>query len=75
MIFAVEFERRMTGASVLRIIVGEFGHRQESSPIILLKIDEGSEVDLHSAVLPFGLAISLRVESNGEPSLDPKKVA
>ncbi len=41
----------------------------------MLEIDEGSEVGLHSAVLPFGLAISLRVEGCGERSLDPIEVA
>ncbi len=43
--------------------------------MILLEIDKGSEIGLHGAVLPFGLAISLRVEGCGKPSFDPKEVA
>ncbi len=42
--------------------------------MILLEIDESSEIGLHRAILPLGMAISLRVESSGEPSLDPKEV-
>ncbi len=62
-IVVVEFERNMTGASIIRIIVGEFGHRQEHGPIILRKTDKISEVGFHGTILTFRLAISLWVKS------------
>ncbi len=72
---AVQFERYVTGTGVFRIIVGKFSHWYEPVPIILLEIDQSSEIGLYRAVLPLGLAISLSVESSGEPLLDPKEVA
>ena len=54
----------MAGASVLRIIIGEFSHRQEPSPVVLLIIDEDAKVGLHNTILPFSLAIGLRVEGS-----------
>ncbi len=59
---AGEFEKRVVGAGIFCIIVGEFSHRQWSSPVILFVIDEDSEVGLHRTILPFGLAVGLQVE-------------
>ena len=67
---AVEFERRVAGAGVLGIVVGELSHWQELCSVILLPVHEGSEVCLHCAVLPLCLAIGLRMESRKESSLD-----
>ena len=75
MIATVEFERRVAGARILRVVVGEFGHRKEPSPIVLLGIDEGSEIGFHRTILSVGLAIGLRVEGGGEPLLDSQEIA
>ena len=72
---AVEFERRVAGAGVFGIVVGEFSHWQEPCPVILLPVHEGSEVCLYCAVLPFCLAIGLRMESCRESSLDSQEIA
>lgn len=71
----VDLERCMTGARIFRVIVSEFSHREEPSPIILLVIDKGSEVGFHDTTLPFGLTIGLKVKSGGESPLDSQKIA
>lgn len=65
----------MTDADVFRIIVSEFGYKKEPGPIVLFVINKNSEICLYFIVLPLGLAISLRVESSGEPSFDLKEVS
>ena len=74
MIATVQLERHLTGVRVLCIVISEFGHRQEPSPVILLEVDKSSEVRLHGAVLPLGLPICLWIEGGREPSLDAKEV-
>ena len=75
MIAAIQFERHVTNACILRIVISELGHRQEPSPVILLEVDKGSEVHLHSAVPPLDLPVCLRMEGGREPSLDVEEVA
>ncbi len=75
MVATVELERRVAGAYILGVVVGELSHQEEPSPIIFLVIDESSQVGLHCTVLPLDLAINLGVESSREPSLDSQKVA
>ena len=70
MISAVELKRRKTGATILGVIVSKLSHRQESGPIILLEVDEGSKIGFHHTILLFGLPVCLGVESNVEFSLD-----
>ena len=41
----------------------------------MFKVDKNSKIGLYGAVLPFCLAISLRMESRGEPPFDAEKVA
>lgn len=59
---AVQLERGVAGTGVFCILVGEFSHRQQPCPVVLLIVDEGPEIGLHCAVLPLGLAICLGVE-------------
>ena len=64
----------MAGARVFVIIISKLGSCQEPSLIFLLEIDKGLEVGFHSIVLPFGLAVSLRIESCGKHTLNAKEV-
>ena len=75
MIAAVQLKRRVTGARVLRIVISKLGYRQEPSPVILLKVDKGSEIRLHGAVLPLGLLVCLQMEGGRELLLDAEEVA
>ena len=40
MIFAVELERNVTGASIPSIIIGKIRHKKEVCLIILLEVDK-----------------------------------
>ena len=67
---AVEFKRRMADISILSIVVCKFSHLQDACLIILFPVYKSSEVYLYCAVLPFGFAIGLRMESYRESFLD-----
>lgn len=71
----VEFERRMTGASVFCIIMGKYSHWELPCLVILFEIDKNTEIDLHDAILPFNLVISLRVKSDRQFSLNFQELA
>ena len=75
MVAAVQLKRSVTGAGIFRIVIGEFSHRKESCPVVLLEVDKGSEVSFYGAVLPLGLTICLRVEGGGKLAFDAKEVA
>lgn len=72
----VKFERHMTDASILCIIVNKFGYQQKPDLIILFEIDKDLEVSLYYSILPlpFGLAINLKIESSEKLLFDPKEV-
>lgn len=59
MVATVQLEKRVVDASIFRIIISKFCHRQKLGLIILFKIDRSSKVDFNDAVLAFGLAIRL----------------
>ena len=50
-ISTIELKKREAGASILGVIVSELSHWQELSPIILLKVDEGSKISFHHTIL------------------------
>ena len=75
MIFGIEIERCVAGAGILGIIVSEFRHKKKLCPIILLEVDEGSEVSFYCTILPLSLAVRLRVKGGGEFPLDAKEIA
>lgn len=56
---AVEFKWRITSTRILEIIIDKFNYWKELSLIILLEIDESSEVGLYYIILPLYLTISL----------------
>ena len=62
MVSAIELERRVAGTRIFGIIISELGHWQEPSPVVLLKVDEGSEVGFYCTILRSGLTVSLRME-------------
>ena len=64
----------MADACIFGIIISKLGHGQESGPIILFKIDEDSKIGLYGTILPFCLAVCLRVKSGGEAAFDPKEI-
>ncbi len=71
---AVYLKRCITGAGIFRIIVSKFRYRKKLGLIVLFVIDKSSEISFHCTVLSLSLAISLKVESNGEPLLNCKEV-
>ena len=62
MIAAVQLKGCVAGAGVFCIIIGKFSHQKEPCPIVLLEVNEGTELGFYCAVFLLGLAISLRVE-------------
>lgn len=64
MIAAIQLKRFVVDADVFHIIIDKLSYRQKLDLIILFKIHKDLEISLHSTVLPFGLAIGLRVKSN-----------
>ena len=56
----------MTGAGVFDIVVGKLRYKKKPCPIILLKVDKGSEVEFYCIILLFSLPICREVESSGE---------
>ena len=70
MISVIELKRCMAGASVLGIIVGKLHYRKKLCLIILLEVDENSEVDFYYTIQPFGQPVCLKVESVGESLFD-----
>ena len=65
----------MAGARILGVVIHKLSHWQELCPIILLEVDEGSKIGLHSTVLLFCLPVFLRVEGSGKLPLNAEKVA
>lgn len=47
----------------------------KSGTIILLQIDENSEVGFYNTIFILGLVINLRVKGSKKPSLDSKALA
>ncbi len=61
---AVMLEKGVASAGVFRIVISEFRHRQQLSPVVLLIFDEGPGMGLHCAFLLLCLPICLRVEGS-----------
>lgn len=74
-VVAIELERCIMSICILCIIVYKFCYEQESYLVILLSVDKNMRVRFHGTVLPFGLAIFLRIEDYRKLLLDVKKVA
>lgn len=53
----------MINAAIFNIIIYKLSHWQKFNLIILLKIDQNSKIGLHSDVLPFYFAISLKMKN------------
>ena len=64
MISAVELEKRVTGASILDIIISKLSYKKKPYPIILFEVDKAPKVGLHFAILSLGIAICLKMESS-----------
>ena len=75
MISTIELKRCVTGAGILGIVVSKLRHGKKPCPIILLEVDEGSEVGLYRTILSLNLAVRLRVEGGGESPLDAEEIA
>lgn len=74
-VVAIKLERCIISICILCIIVYKFCYKQESYLVILLLVDKNMWVKFHGTVLPFGLAIFLKIEDYRELLLDVKKVA
>ena len=74
MISAIELKKCVANASIFGIVVGKFCYGKKPCPIILLKVDKGSEVGFHYTILPFSLAVCLRMEGDEEFPLDAKEI-
>ena len=75
MISAIELEKCVAGAGILGIVVNKLRHGKKLCPIILLEVDEGSEIGFYHTILPLSLAVRLLVEGGGESPLDVEKIA
>ena len=75
MISAIELKRCVAGAGILGIVVRKFCHGKKPCPIILLEVDKNLEVGFYCTILPFSLAVRLRVEGGGESLLDAEEIA
>ena len=75
MISAIKLKKCVAGTGILGIVVSKLRYRKKPCPIILLNIDKGSEVSFHCTILSLSLVICLRVEGDGESSLDAKEIA
>ena len=60
---AVDFKRRVVGASILGIVVCKLSYWQKACLVILLLVYKSFEVCLHCAILSLSLPIGLRIES------------
>ena len=70
MLASIHQEWGCTNGRVNRVVVGKLSDGEPILPIILLVIDEDSEVLLNILVNLFGLAISLGVIGSGRVLLD-----
>ena len=75
MIFAIELKKCMAGAGILGIVVSKLRYGKKPCPIILFKVDKGSEVGFHRTILSLSLAVRLRVEGGGKSPLDVEEIA
>ena len=67
---AIQLEGGIAGAGIFCIIIGKFSHWQQPCPVILFIVDKSLEVGIHYIIVPFSLAISLRVEGGRESLSD-----
>ena len=74
MVATVELERWVTQTGVFGVVIGKFRHWEEPCLVILLSIHENTKVSLYNAVLLLRLTVYLRVERDGEFSLDVEEV-
>ena len=75
MIFAVELERRVTGSSILGIIIDKFRYKKKLCLVILFEINKSLKIDFHYIILYFDLTIHLWVKDGREFPLDVEKIA
>ena len=62
MISVIGIERRHPTAHRDRVVIGELGHGEQGSPVVLLVADERPKVGLIGLVEAFPLSVSLWVE-------------
>ena len=75
MISAIELERCVAGTGILGIVVSKLRYGKKPCLIILLKINEGSEISFHRTILSLSLAVCLRVEGGRESPLYAEEIA
>ena len=75
MISVIELKKCVAGAGIFGIVVGKLHHGKKSYSIILLEVDKNLEVGFHRTILPFNLAVRLRIEGGGEFPLDAEEIA
>lgn len=74
-IVAVQLKGCVVGASIFCIIIDQFNYWKEFCPIVLLKVDKDLEIDFHYTVLPFSLAVNLRVKGSKKSLLNVQEGA
>lgn len=70
----VKFEKYVADAHIINIIINKLSHWGKSNLIILLIVNKNPEISFHYTVLPFNLAVSLKIEGDKELLLDSQKV-
>ena len=59
MIFAIELEKYINGASIFGIIIGKLCYKKKLCLIILFKVDKSLKINLYYTILSLNLAICL----------------
>ena len=67
---AIQLEGDRVVAGIIRIISGEFSHRQEPFPVLLLIVGKDPEINRYCTILSFCLTVSLEVKGDRESLLD-----
>ena len=65
----------MASADIFGVIVSELRYKKKPCPIIPFEVNKSLEVGFYCIILPFSLAIRLRVEDGGEFSLNVEEIA
>ena len=65
----------IAGACIFGIIISKFDYWQEPYLNILLEVDKGSKISLHSTDLPLCLTVNLRMKGDRKAAFDIKEIA
>lgn len=74
-VVTIKLKKHMVDTCIFSIVLDKFSYLKESSLIILLIIVKSSKVGFYYTVLPFNIAINIKIKGNEGFSLNPQKLA